>query len=685
MSRAKSVVSFVVACLAGSLFAGLGGTEISSTVYVSQDTDFGEGDITLATSGALLVNQTGPSVTVPNKIIFKGQNQLYTYVSSTDHDRSIRLISVGTPADAATHHIRLGRASAAGLGWVTLSLTDPLSEALDEIRLAGTLKLTLDGGTVKARSDAKTPFFKQADAAGAVSVDVTTNGVAFDVAEGACITPAHPLLVVTAWHHEEREVVAETYYPDNWSFEAYSGYPLAQPGYKEGDWVDDPHPNGHGEYSEVSDNNSAHDVSGDVVWSTTNGTRYAVVRRGDSMKRTISLPAAGDWRVVFELGCRPGANAYSVNQVSTVKVDDTLMLTVPGVTAANRHGFQQFVTPKFHFEAGEHVIRLSVEDSNQGSGSMNFDAVRLERIVVETIVDEPVITPIAKLGAGELVLADQGLPRTRLTAVAGKLTLSNLDYGDHSAVEADAGATLCLAGAQQNLIRNGNFEFDGPYDYENRSICGWTAECLDPVVRDKTKDGWGLQTNGGTVTRSGPLTPCGRTTAFLRPLNKLSQTVNVTKAGKYVFSFLSADRPYADSYKIPFSAAVDGQTVISEPATSAYRDYRRFSATVDLDAGEHVIAITADDSDSPAGSVMIFVDDVSLVEEEAATLAPEFRLKSGATLELDNSNPLYIRDFYVDGVRVNGGRTALRSAGLTVTGSGKLSVGDKLGMLMIFR
>lgn len=667
-----------VAAFPAALCAGLGGSELTSITTVDANTDFGDGDIVLASGGSLLVNAAGPSVTVPNKVVFKGQGAMYTYVSSMSHDSSVILKSVGTPAESETHHIRLGRASAAGLGWVTLSLTDPASEALDEIRLAGTLRLTLDGGVIRARGDAKAPFFRQMDAAGAVAVDITGNGVAFEVAENAHVALSHPVSVTAG---ETREVVAETYYPENWSFEDYTGNPLAQSSRQPGDWEDEPHPNAHNEYTQVCTNGGAFDTDGDRVWSTTNGMNYAMVRRGSSMKRAVNLPAAGEWRVVFELGCRP-LGTYSVNQTAVVSIDDTTMLTVGGVNSAELHGFREYVTPAFSFGAGEHTLRLAVADSAQGSASLNFDAVRLERIV-----NEPVITPVVKEGAGVLVLADQKMPQTSLTAAAGNLVLSNLDMDERSTVEVKRGATLCLSGAQNSLVKNGNFEFDGHLTgVASAAVYGWNVECRDPQSREKCRQNGYLQMNGGNLPpEEAAHTPYGDMTAYLRPMNRMSQTVSIAESGRYVFSFVVADRSYSDSYSISVTAKVDGDEVVQVPAAAQYRAFRRYSAELELAAGDHVIEIAAGDSRLETAGAMVFIDDVSLVASGVCDLKPAFRMQSGSVLELDNSAPLHVRKFYVDGVRVNGGRSALIEAGVAVTGSGRIAVGDRRGFLMIMR
>lgn len=84
---------------------------------------------------------------------------------------------------------------------------------------------------------------------------------------------------------------------------------------------------------------------------------------------------------------------------------------------------------------------------------------------------------------------------------------------------------------------------------------------------------------------------------------------------------------------------------------------------------------------------MFFVDDVSLSPVTAIGDVQDVtvNLARGSTLRLENVYPVHIQNVTVDGVPVNGGRGALRAAGLTITGAGKLNVGEPLGVMILLR
>jgi len=64
-----------------------------------------------------------------------------------------------------------------------------------------------------------------------------------------------------------------------------------------------------------------------------------------------------------------------------------------------------------------------------------------------------------------------------------------------------------------------------------------------------------------------------------------------------------------------------------------------------------------------------------------------FNLASGSTLVLDNAEPIFLASgsVFVDGREVNGSQNSLMSAGVTVTGKGKLRIGPEIGTVIIMQ
>ncbi|HNX04985.1 MAG TPA: hypothetical protein PKI32_05760, partial [Opitutales bacterium] len=104
-------------------------------------------------------------------------------------------------------------------------------------------------------------------------------------------------------------------------------------------------------------------------------------------------------------------------------------------------------------------------------------------------------------------------------------------------------------------------------------------------------------------------------------------------------------------------------------------------------AGEHTITFTTGATETSGSGEMVFIDDVSvrLKSAEAVQSEGEIRMASGSTLQLDNSDPVNIKYFYVGGVKINGRRSAIADAGVTVTGSGMITVGVPRGFTLSIR
>lgn len=167
-----------------------GGTEVANgQLYVGRDDALGSGPISLGTEGDAALMVRDREVTVPNRVDFV-RSGAYA-VGFGDAIGSLTLKSIGT-GGSTYHTVRLGRNAAGNVGRVTLSLTEEDSEPISQFMLQGALKLTLDGGTIKARSDAKAPFFNLSTSDPA-DITVTAAGVTFESPEGTTLRPGQPL------------------------------------------------------------------------------------------------------------------------------------------------------------------------------------------------------------------------------------------------------------------------------------------------------------------------------------------------------------------------------------------------------------------------------------------------------------------------------------------------------------
>lgn len=715
MSRAKCVVTLVVACLVGPLFAAVtetivdrvvtlsgsgtwtksyssaevdsvvlgananvtwtptepstyvGGTvSLGSLLYLGANGALGSGDFDMR-SGALSV-ASGADIVLDNKVIFN-QNNTYGYACAMDGNGSLTLKSVGTPAVGATHHIRLGRAAATSAGTAVLSLTEPDSEALDQILLAGKAGVFLDGGTVKARSDAKVPFFSKVWANSEPEVTVRTGGVTFDVPEGTAVILGEELQFV----HETRWVVAETWQTANWSFEENGSA---------GWTIDSSFEGGSG----VNANGAPYDGNG--LYPTTNGTHYVMIRRGGKLQQTISLPTAGKWRVVLERGCRDGN--YSKNMGSWVKIGETKVMDMPRLSEPE--GFTQYTSAAIDLEAEqEYLLSIEVEAVAAGNTSFNFDAIRLERVAEEAI---PV--PFGKSGAGCLyagvtmmtgaVVAVQGgtlqssAPALKDIPVAiadgATYALDGSCIGQDAAISVAAGGTLRFSGTMGNLLANGSFEAGATSAYTAGVPAGWSAG----------SGTFGIQTHGTTLSE-GLDSGCGRQTLYLRGNSKVEQTVNIPADGTYRISFLEAPRQYLSPNDLPIAVKIDGEDVLTvAPRATRSTDYGRHTGTVTLTQGEHTFALTTGQAASGATAYDLLFDDVSLCADEKETVVEgTLSLVTGSRLVLDNAMPIRWMNVTLDGEPFVGNRAALSAAGVIVTGNGKFSAGGKTGLLLLFR
>ena len=597
--------------------------------------------------------------------------------------------SVGATANNAARVFRIGRSNANSCA-ITLALTDPESEGIGQYVFVGSsATFSFDGGVVKASPKTKDLFFTTAGGATPVA-RVTNNGVTFDTAGadtelGLKLAFDSPKAITN---------VVQTVEPQNWSFETGSFSPWS------------PNAGGVSETSSVQNNTSAfmNDSANNHVeaFCTTNGSRFAVLRRYASITQTVSLPTAGLWRVAYERGCRPHTG-YPAQALSlTVSLGGDANATVsPAQPSVAAYPFRRETTDLFELEAGPQVLKFTSGPHNSANYAVLLDAIRLERCELEPVP----MGPLVKTGVGSLAVTN--LVTDGLVAVSnGTLTVRKAAL-DGTPVEVAAGGTLELYatkltnatvnvasggtlrlrdGDGKNFVANGSFEDNKlaaaeflAYSSVSRPR-GWT------MSYDVSSDIPGIQANGSGMSTRGPDTEYGRTTAYLRQQARLQQTVTVPIDGTYEVSFMHACRFGYNSYTIPLTCLIDGVVVASNGTRTANYGFERSTTRVDLTAGEHTLMFST--GSSSVLYAAIFIDDVRLMPVEGTnTLEGNvLAFASGATLDLQNAELVYIGGgVTVDGRAVKGTANALRRAGVTVTGPGSIQIGPPQGTTIIIR
>ena len=597
--------------------------------------------------------------------------------------------SVGATANNAARVFRIGRSNANSCA-ITLALTDPESEGIGQYVFVGSsAKFSFDGGVVKASPKTKDLFFTTAGGATPVA-HVTKNGVTFDTAG------ADTELGLTLAFDGPKAItnVVQTVEPENWSFETGSFSPWS------------PDAGGVSETSAVQNNTSAfmNDSAGAHVeaFCTTNGSKFAVLRRYASITQTVSLPTAGLWRVAYERGCRPHTG-YPAQALSlTVSLGGDANATVsPAQPSAAVYPFRRETTDLFELEAGPQVLKFTSGPHDKNNYAVLLDAIRLERCEVAPVP----VGPLVKTGVGSLAVTN--LVTDGLVAVSnGTLTVRQATL-DGAPVEVAAGGTLELYatkltnatvnvasggtlrlrdGDGRNFVANGSFEDNlfpgvGYQAYaQNGGPRGWKMNY------DVSSDIPGIQVNGSAMSNKGPATDYGCTTAYLRQQARLQQTVTVPADGTYELSFMHACRFGYNSYTIPLTCLIDGVAVASNGTRTANYGFERSTTRVNLTAGEHTLMFST--GSSSVLYAAIFIDDVRLMPVEGTNTLDGNALAfaSGATLDLQNAELVYIGGgVTVDGRAVKGTANALRRAGLTVTGTGSIQIGPPQGTVILFK
>ena len=618
----------------------------------------------------------------------------YAFMGSVNTN-AVTVKGVGVTPDNKERTFGFGRSNDNTCS-VTLSLTRPDSEGIAKYRLrGGRLRFAFDGGVVKAAPEARELWFTTPQNLPApMTARVTNNGVTFDTAG------ANTELGLTLQFDAAAAAtnVLETVEPANGGFESTTSMQ---------GWTVNPGQNtGEGSSSQLND--SAFMKVGGVLqpdYFTTNGTRFAVVRRGHTISQSVTLPTAGLWRGVYERGCRPDPGYPSQGMSVTVSLGGQSSVS-PEQTAA--YPFRREATDLFELEAGPQTLSFAVSYVASQSRAVFLDAIRLERCEVTPIP----VGPLVKTGAGSLAITnlvtdglvavsngtlavrESTLAGTPVEVASGGTLALYATKVTNATVNVASGGTLALcSGDGKNLVVNGSFELNAvavttgaqAYDPGNGPT-GWTFD-YDPAPVGGSSPSPGTQQNHSNMSSTyGSYTAYGQKTAYMRRNTTMSQTVEVPADGLYEVSFLQGSRNGYNSCRIPLTLAIDGTVVVSNASRTAYYDFERNTARVNLTAGEHTLTFaTGYWSDIFA---MLFVDDVRLTalaeanELEGNALA----FVSGATLDLQNVEPIYLAGgVTVDGRAVKGTANVLRRAGVTVTGPGSIQIGPPQGTTIIIR
>lgn len=594
--------------------------------------------------------------------------------------------SVGATAENASRVFHIGRRS--GECKIALALTRPDSEGIGQYVLHGSgSNFSFDGGVVKAASVARDVFFGVANDA-SPAAHVTPNGVTFDT---ACVNTELGL-TLTFDKAPAATNVLETVLPTNWSFES----DLGMPGWSRNQGQNT------GEYSQAQPNNSAFMKVNEILqpdYFTTNGTKFAVVRRGHTISQNVTLPTAGLWRVVYERGCRPDEQYHSELFEVTVSLGGQSSIS-PAQSTLYR--FRREETALFALDAGPATLSFAVSEDSNANRAVFLDEIRLERCEVVPVPVGPFVkTGSGTLGVtnlvtdglvvvsnGTLAVKESALDGTSVNVAGGTLALYATKL-TNATVNVAAGGTLSLRdGDGRNLVVNSSFEENSisgisyqPYG-RNTGPRGWTFDF------DNNSDWPGIQLNGSDMSgkNGGALTSYGLATAYLRRTARLSQTVTATVDGTYEVSFIHGCRFGYGSYTIPLTFLIDGVAVASNGTRTVNYDFERVTMRVNLTAGDHTLTFSTGDTSIQYSA--LFIDDVRLTSLDGANELEGNALAfaSGATLDLQNAEPIYLAGgVTVDGHEVKGSASALRRAGLIVTGTGEIQIGPPQGTMILFK
>lgn len=695
----------------------LTGTEASTytggtTVNVNQlrfrnPCAFGTGPVVLnCDDGGFMNRDWSAGVDLSNKVVFAAMD----WAMGLDSN-NLTLHALGSTLSPALGY--LGRASGSKC-LISLALDSSENDPLDGIVLRGAQTMNIDGGTFKAKASAQSDYFTLNNpSTDSIKAKVSDKGFTFDVAEGGSTRFGIPLAIdnppvvttnMTVWGE-----------PSNNSFENSStGWTL-----KNGEITSGP--------AVVNNTTSTAWIFADTAtvsydrFRTKFGTNQLAVRGGNNVvSPSFAVEESGEAYVTFWMTSRPSKSGSDYNS-DHLAVDVTLTaaegsaqtVTLPGrpTNLSQTYGYLQYCIGPFSVVPGDYRITLKVEKGDATSKALFFDLVQLCKLDVTTN-----LTTVAKTGAGVVTFDDLNFSRGLLAVRGGELRFGDSRLTDMSA-EVSAGATFAVGAAatfdnavvkvpadatlrfvgpiETNLIRNPSFEEDAittasGYDYIKPT--GWDPKVVESNPQNSYQP-YFCQVNGSTLSETSPWTSAGTQTVALREKVCLKQTFTAARAGAYRIAFIYACRDWTPSTNLRLHACIDhdGEKIaLTEdgglvPSSEAYAS---FSTVVELTAGIHELRFDADGDDTEARGAVIMIDDVVAAECRAANTSftgVRFDLASGSTLRLDNPERVTADEFYVDGVRISGGRSQIRKAGVTVVGNGSIHVGDATGAIIFLR
>ena len=559
------------------------------------------------------------------------------------------------------------------------------------------VSLVADGDTLKATSNASSPYITSPDGeavvhVGANGVMFDTNGSSFDLGATLDVPPVEQTI-------PGYEVLAE-----NGSFENdTTGWTF--------------YPTGTASDSKVYDNNTSF-VTADARYATTNGSHYAVIRpNGGYMQKTFTVPSDGNWKIVFEVSTRAAANWDQGKlkwQLTLVSPDaDGPLVLRDWEDEGTRHPFSAYESPTFAARSGAEYTFKITTGTSQNLENLPYDAILVDYVrFVKQPEEKTAYGTVAKTGAGTLSLS--GFETSGDVAVdGGTLALTGGAFSSNTVSVAN-GATLKFVDSMEVAVANASFENVFPAD-ESKTFCyvdgvessdvtipDWRVERLH-AVSGLGFSGW--QQTGGTVSKNSDDTPFpknsdGSRTAFLRPSSRLSTMVTIPASGTYALSFLHSVRggagDLAKGYRLPITVTLGEQQIAFVPAREGSNyEYVEYTGTAELTAGSCRLAFTTGNGTEDGGAnldtasgPMVFIDAVSLVKTGGFVRPTEdntvWNFESGATFDI-GSFDVDLGTAFVDGVQIRGGKSAFRAAGLNVVGSGKLTSQRPTPIVIIIR
>ena len=651
---------------------------------------------------------SGAAMDVTNRLVFCHPESTVFGTGSTA-EKTVTIHHVASSNAAGS--VAFGR-SGKGSCFMRLMLDDPASEPVNFMRLCGAGSFMFDGGILKARSTATGDFIRPFDTDSDPKVSWTAKGLTFDAEEGADVSLGLPPDLSSYPPVTETNVVAFVSPAKNGSFEEGSTAQKRANGWTATKVAAGAMDSGAGVKKNGDDSSSwmsgAETPYGDYVYA---------LRSGWSMETTednaITVPETGDWFVNFVYVTRSGYVSDLIDiTVTLTKVGESEGTSIVIPHDGSHTVFTEKYVGPFALETGSYILK--VENSQPTGGkNPNYSAVCFDNFNLRQIETREVgRTTLTKLGRGALrvdsvngdrcgIAVSNGTLRvcgsvlsnavvTVASGAAGEITRTVA--GEGTGISVESGGLLAVSDLGDNLVANPSFEEGRTADDVKRKSnpkgWGWIADVPTPNPQNLNgEEPPGVQGNGCDVTEQGPMTTAGMFTAYFREGCRISQSINVPCDGRYRVSFIYARRKFATN-GMRIHARIGGTTLTGDGLEPSSEEFRTFLDELDLSAGEQTLEFEVTGEDTQTPGPMGFVDDVRIQLIGNAQLdftGSTLNLRSGAAMRFDNFRPVTIDEVYVDGVRINGGKSALRKAGITVTGSGAARIGDPTGLMLILR